>query len=208
MRGMLGPFVAGVVARVVVVAVLPLPWAAPAALASGAAGTGAAPNEPAQMTLGDAVAVLAEEQALGEQGALLLDRFGRADVATYAQGVMLYAEAQGAFNGFIEKLKLELTGGSTPGASTAYRQALDRAAGKRQAFIDFVRTAVIAKRPEHEKGGLLSVGKEAGALISALTDSGVKIWEAYRKAGDAQRDAIRAELDAQRWPSFERATGG
>lgn len=162
---------------------------------------------PQVMTLDDAVAVLAEERSRGETGVSLLNQFVKSDPGTYAQGQLLYGDARAAFDGLIERLKLQLTQDSAPNLSSQFADALNKAVGKSQAFADFTRNAVLAHQPEGTRGSGIPYGFtiNPAELIKELTDSGIRIWTEYHSASAARRDAIRSQIDAQRWPPFTRA---
>jgi hypothetical protein len=38
--------------------------------------------------------------------------------------------------------------------------------------------------------------------LKAITDAGLAIWDAFRKAGKERREAMLSEIDRLRWHSF------
>lgn len=166
-----------------------------------------AQTRPQVMSLDDAVAVLAEERSRGETGVSLLNQFVKGDPGAYARGQLLYGDARAAFDGLIERLKLQLTLDSAPNLSSQFADALNKAAGKSQAFADFTRNAVLEHQPEGARGDGIPIGFSVNPaeLIKELTDSGIRIWTEYHSASTAHREAIRSQIDAQRWPTFTRA---
>jgi hypothetical protein len=159
----------------------------------------AAPQE--APTLSDAVGVLAKEQSAAEQYAVILATVGRKDVASYVRGIQLYADAKAEFDGLIAELKIDLIDGRDPAKSQKFAAAMQAAAKSRIAFTDFVSDDVVGKQTG-AKPGLMDVVKVVPELVTALTDAGLKIWNAYTSASKERRDAILSEIDHLRWRAF------
>lgn len=155
----------------------------------------------AAQTHGDIVRVLAEEKTLGETMVPLLNQYAQNNQAVYVQGIVKYAEAKAKFDGLIEQLKADLQAGRNPGQSPQFQQALQQASEKRQALSAFV-TKQLAHPTGNTKGS--PVIAAAAELIPAMTEAAVTIWHEFRDAQTVQQDAIRQQLDAQKWLPFER----
>jgi len=176
---------------------------ASAALVCGAillsrAGFGAADSEPA---LSEAVGVLEKERSAAEQYAVILARVGRKDVDAYVRGIQLYADAKSDSDGLISQLRFDLIDGRDPTNSAKFAAAMQAAAKSRIAFTNFVTDEVVGKTTG-AKPGLIDVVKVVPDLVTAITDAGLKIWNAYGAAGKERRAAILNEIDHLRWKSF------
>ena len=169
---------------------------ASAALVCGAtllsrAGFGAADSAP---SLSDAVGVLEKERSAAEQYAVILATVGRKNVDAYVRGIKLYADAKSDFDGLISQLRFDLIDGRDPTRSAKFATALQAAAKSRIAFTNFVTDEVVGKTAG-AKPGLIDVVKVVPDLVTAITDAGVKIWDAYGKASKERRDTILAEIE-------------
>ena len=147
------------------------------------------------------MAVLEKERSAAEQYAVVLATVGRKDIDRYVRGIQLYADAKAEFDGLIAALRIDLIEGNNPAKSQRFATALQGAAKKRIAFTDFVSDEVVGK-VEGARPGLLDVVKVVPDLVKAITDAGLAIWDAFRKASKERRDAILAEIDRLRWRSF------
>ena len=144
--------------------------------------------------------VLEKERSAAEQYAVILATVGRKDIDLYVRGIQLYADAKAEFDGLIAALRFDLIEGTTR-ESQKFATALQGAAEKRIAFTNFVSDEVVGKA-EGTRPGLLDVVKVVPDLVKAITDAGLAIWDAFRKANKERRDAILAEIDHLRWRSF------
>jgi hypothetical protein len=152
-------------------------------------------------TFSDSVAVLEKERSAAEQYAVILATVGRKDLERYVRGIQLYADAKADFDGLISALRIDLIAGNNPAESRMFAAALQAAAEKRIAFTNFVSDEVVGKI-EGARPGLLDVVKVVPDLVKAITDAGLAIWDAFRKAGKEQREAMLSEIDRLRWRSF------
>jgi hypothetical protein len=152
-------------------------------------------------SLSDAVGVLEKERSAAEQYAVILATVGRKNVDAYVRGIQLYADAKSDFDGLTSQLRFDLIEGHDPTKSPKFASALEAAAKSRIAFTNFVSDEVVGKI-EGAKPGLIDVVKVVPELVTAVTDAGLKIWDAYRNAGKERRDAILGEIDRLRWKSF------
>jgi hypothetical protein len=152
-------------------------------------------------TFSDAVAVLERERSAAEQYAVILATVGRKDLERYVRGIQLYADAKSDFDGLIAALRFDLVAGNNPAQSQKFAKALEAAAEKRIAFTNFVSDQVVGKI-EGARPGLLDVVKVVPELVKAITDAGLAIWDAFRKAGKERREAMLSEIDRLRWRSF------
>ncbi len=153
------------------------------------------------LTFTDAIAVLEKERSAAEQYAVILATVGRKDVERYVRGIQLYADAKSDFDGLIAALRFDLIAGNNPAQSQNFAKALQAAAEKRIAFTNFVSDEVVGKI-EGARPGLLDVVKVVPDLVKAITDAGLAIWDAFRKAGKERREAMLSEIDRLRWRSF------
>jgi hypothetical protein len=158
--------------------------------------------------LAEATGYLKKEQSLAESYAGLLKGFGRQDIATYARGIQLYAEAKAEFDGLIEQILAALRQGESPDTSAAFQQKLEKAAKQRVAFTDFIGQEVLSKVPEGTKSlaAILKIPGVIGGvteLASALKDAGRAIWQGYRQSSEQERAAIVSQLETLRWKPFE-----
>ena len=55
---------------------------------------------------------------------------------------------------------------------------------------------------EGDKAVLPVVIAAVPALVKALSDAGISIWNEYRTAGKQRRDEIRDQLDHLKWHAF------
>jgi hypothetical protein len=147
------------------------------------ANAAAADNPP---SLADAVGVLEKERSAAEQYAVILATVGKKNVDNYARGIQLYADAKSNFDGLISQLRFDLIEGHDPTKSAKFAVALDSAVGK----------------TEGAKPGLIDVVKVVPELVTAITDAGLKIWDAYSSASKERRGAILGEIDRLRWRAF------
>lgn len=152
-------------------------------------------------SLSEAVGVLEKERSAGEQYAVILATVGRKNVDAYVRGIQLYADAKSNFDGLISQLRFDLIDGSDPTKSAKFSAAPDAAAKSRIAFTNFVSDEVVGKT-EGAKPGLIDVGKVLADVVTAITDAGLKIWDAYHNASKERREAILNEIDHLRWKSF------
>lgn len=152
-------------------------------------------------SLSDAVGVLAKEQSAAEQYAVILATVGRKNIDAYVRGIQLYADAKAEFDGLIAQLRLDLIEGHDPTKSPKFAAALEAAARSRVAFTNFV-TDEVVRKTEGAKPGLIDVVKVVPDLVTAITDAGLKIWNAYSTASRERREAILSEIDHLRWRSF------
>jgi hypothetical protein len=158
-------------------------------------------GQSAPMSLSEAVGVLEHERSAAEQYAVMLDRFGKADISRYVQGISRYAEAKADFDGLIEALKTELIQHHDPMRSPNFPAALQAAAEKRIAFTAFVADEVVGDK-EGSRSLLYDVIRVVPDLIKKLTESGISIWHEFRDAGQARRDQILDQLDHLKWKAF------
>jgi hypothetical protein len=152
------------------------------------------------MALADAVQVLAREQSVAEQYAVILDRLGRNDPSRYVQGIVRYTDAKADFDGLIEALKTDLIEDRDLASSAKFADALHAAAEKRVAFTAFVTNEIVGANAGAR--GSLPIVPGLPDLITGLTKAGISIWREYRAAGKEKRDEIRDELDHLKWKSF------
>jgi len=162
-----------------------------------------APAAPALAQIdGEGIRVLGREKSLAEQFLVLLNDFGRKDVAQYAQGITLYAQAKADFDGLISELEHTLDQSQPPDQSAEFRAALEEAVRKRVAFTDYI-TGTVLVQTDGTRSGIGDYIKVVPDLVKALTDAGISIWREFHANGEAKRKELRQELETLRWPPFK-----
>ena len=151
-----------------------------------------------------AVDRLAYEKTLAEGCVSLLKTFAARDPMARVQGQRIYARAQADVDGLIELLKADLAGDRSPAAVPEIRYRLETVPRQRQALCELVDAAVgtaARARPERSRAvELLAAGTADTAR--ALLDAAVRIWRAYRHAGDADRARIISAMEGTRWRDY------
>ena len=159
---------------------------------------GAQQTEPE--TLSDAIRLFAHEKSAAEQYGVILVTVGKDNVGLYVRGIRLYADAKAEFDGLISELRFDLQNGQDPAKSAKFNAALQAAAEKRVAFTSFV-SDQIDKLPG-ARPGLPDVIQAVPELVTATTNAGISIWNAFHQARKESRDAILNELDHLEWRPF------
>ncbi len=118
----------------------------------------------------------------------------------------LYAEAQGAFNGWIDRLLYDLRRGQELDASQDYQNTLKKAAEKSDAFVQNVQALFLGE--EHRGGG--GIGTFVSIFLKPLTDTGIAIWHEVKDhlaTRHDQEEKVLAEVKAQliplKWRNFD-----
>jgi hypothetical protein len=174
------------------------------AAALSAAFCGSPRAQPAQPpsagTVSEAIGLLAHEKSAAEQYAVILSTIAKNDTVLYLRGFKLYADAKSDFDELLAELRFDLQSGQDPARSAKFDEALKGAAEKRVAFTAFVSGEV--DRLQGARPGLPDVIKAVPELVTAISDAGLKIWNAYHGANKERRDAIMNELERLEWRSF------
>ena len=142
----------------------------------------------------DGIRLIAEQRSKAGDWARILQREWSKTTPAYRQGEALYIDARAAFNGWIEQLKLDLQAGRRLDQSSQYQQTLQRAVDKSEAFIRHV--------SEHRSSYHVAAFPIAD-LIVGLTDAGIKVWQEWQRADQAQQERLKRELDGQKWRPFD-----
>jgi len=156
----------------------------------------------------EAIGFLAKEQSLAQSYVSILNEFGKDDLKNYAEGIRLYADAKGEFDGLIEQLKYNLKAGKALDDSSDYQSVLKNAADQRVAFTSFVTDKIISDDPERKNPLALAAIAVAPELIDALTKVGKTIWQEYRNVGKERKQEILDQLDTLKWKAFHEIAGG
>jgi hypothetical protein len=157
----------------------------------------------------EAFRVLAREQSLAESYVVLMEAVGKEDVRHYAEGIRLYAGAKAEFDGLIEQMKQDIIQRVPFDDSEKFQAVLHTAVERRLAFTRHVDKIVETLPPGTRPGIADYLVGGAAELISAITDAGKAIWEAYWTVQEAEREdretrrkETLAQLDALKWKPF------
>ena len=150
--------------------------------------------------------VLGQEQSIGESYARFLHEQGRADAGTYAQGILLYAQAKAAFDGLIEETKSCLTEGIELTEVEGLEKRIEAAVNQRAELTDYVTEKVVGDT-RGTKFGLGDLLKPA-ELLKELINGLQVLWQEYRAVQDTRRTELRQQLDALKWKPFHELTSG
>lgn len=152
--------------------------------------------EPPPLAWPEAIARLAAERtraiACAAQAKTLLDDLGGLAAA--------YGEAKAEMDGIIAGLSVALAEGRKPKALDDLPQRMEAAVTKRETFC----RSVAERMPPPPPGtrSVLSDVLGLGKLVKELVEAGLSIWQRIDDADKLRRDAIRAQLEATRWPEF------
>lgn len=146
----------------------------------------------------NAVASLAQHRSLAEQDVAMLKAYQPHD----PQGRLLYAQAKAASDGFISGLEAGIDAGGGGRLTPALNQQLNEVASRSRDFEDHVHSVLSDSIRPGDKSAWDLLLPNLDKLIKSLTDSGLAIFEAASKAGDARRHEMRARLEQERWRDF------
>ena len=151
-----------------------------------------------------AVDRLAQERALAEGCAEILKAFGDSAPMARVQGQRLYARARADADGLITLLTVDLAGERSPAEIPELRQRLEAVIEQRRALCRHVDAAIrtAARQPVERTRAADLLAEGSGAGASSLIEAAVQIWQAYRRADQARREAIIAALEAARWRAY------
>ena len=126
------------------------------------------------------------------------------------QGQRIYARASADVDGLIGLLKTDLAGDRSPAAIPELVYRLESVPRQRQALCRHVDAAVgSAVRERAERSGDIELLAEGVADSGAsLLDAAVELWQAYRGAGDAERERILAAIEGMRWREYAEISRG
>lgn len=154
-------------------------------------------NPPISQPTIEGIGVAAESKSKGEQWAGKAKKDFAVNTGEYQKVNALYIDAKAAFDGWIVQLKIGLTAGGNINDSDAYKNALQKASEKADAFFKYV-TALYEKDVK-----IKATPAIIAAILPSLTDAGIKIWQEYTRAEEVRRKEIKKELDNLKWQSFE-----
>jgi hypothetical protein len=169
-------------------------------MAASVLGFAARAQQTAPETLSDAIRFFGHEKSAAEQYGVILFTLAKDNPGLYVRGVKLYADAKAEFDGLIAELQFDLQSGEEPVKSAKFNEALKEAAEKRVAFTSFV-SAEIDKLPG-SRSGLPDVIQAVPELVTAITNAGISIWNAFRQSRKENRDTILSELKHLEWLPF------
>lgn len=143
--------------------------------------------------ISDGIQKIAEARSKCEQwGSIVKKDFSR-DSKEHQKTNALYINAKAAFDGWIDRLKFDLTADADITNSDTYKKALEEASEKSNAFVKYVTEL-------HQSTKTKSFIAE---VLPSLSDAGIKVWQEYRKAKEEQRKEIKKELDNLKWKEFD-----
>jgi hypothetical protein len=151
-----------------------------------------------------AVDRLAREKALAQGCVSLLEAFADRDPMQRVQGQRIYARAKADVDGLIALLTADLAGDRSPAAIPDLSYRLQSVPRQRQALCEHANAAVgsaIRQRPQRSPAVELLAEGVAGNAIP-LSDAAVQIWQAYRRAGDPERERIISAIEGTRWRDY------
>lgn len=157
-----------------------------------------------------AVDRLAYEKSLAEGCASLLEAFADRDPMQRVQGQRIYARARADVDGLIALLQADLAGDRSPAAVPELAYRLESVPKQRQALCSHLDAAVgsaIRERPERS-GDIELLAEGVADSGASLLDGAVELWEAYRGAGDAERERILAAIEGTRWREYAEVSRG
>jgi hypothetical protein len=163
-------------------------------LLSGSATAGAElPSELAQ-----GVAILSEYKSSAEQHARIL--IGLADAhditrENYRMGQSLYAEAKGAFDGWIDQLIFKVQSPNMRGLSNQYAMMQEKAQGKGDAFITFVRRQFLGRRGD--------TADAMKSVFASMKEVGQSIWNGVTQVSAPDRILVMERLQGYKWSPFQ-----
>lgn len=143
--------------------------------------------------IGKSVEKIAEQKSKAEQYASEIIRLHSEKKLldqNYNRARVLYINAKGAFDGWLERLQLALEQGESLD-SPDYETSLKNAADKGTQFISFAEGIISASQ---ERGGVAVFD-----ILSALKDGGIEIWKEYRASDQKRKEALLKRLDALKW---------
>jgi hypothetical protein len=162
---------------------------------------GAQPTQPPSVgTLSEAIGTLKHEKDAAEQYAVILSTVAKNDTVLYLRGFKLFADAKSDFEGLIAELRFDLVNGQDLATSAKFNEALKGAAEERVAFTSFVSGEI--DKLQGARPGLPDVIKAVPELVTAISDAGLKIWNAYHDANKERRETIMSELQHLELRSF------
>ena len=143
---------------------------------------------------------------MGESYARFLHEHGRDKAGTYAQGILLYAQAKAAFDGIIEEAKGYLTEGVMLADVEGLEDRIQAAVNRRTEFTDYVTEKVVGEMTgtKFAIGDLLKPAELLKELVNGLR----ALWQEYRGVQDTRRKELWQQLDALKWRAFDNLISG
>ena len=109
-----------------------------------------------------------------------------------------YGEAKAEIDGVVAGLAAALAEGRKPAALRDLESRLEAGFAKREAFC----RQVLDRTPPAAAGERGIIGDLVGAALEPLIEAIAAIWQRADDNDRLRRDAIRAQLEATRWPDF------
>jgi hypothetical protein len=147
---------------------------------------------------------LAHEKTLAEGCVSALETCAERDPMRRVQAQRIYARARADVDGLIALLVADLPGDRSPAAIPELVHRLESVPKQRQALCRSVQAAVGG-----DLGASCERSRAAGPLAENVTgqamplsDAAVRIWQAYRRAGELERERIIAAIEGTRWRDY------
>ncbi|MCL4457357.1 MAG: hypothetical protein M1406_08175 [Nitrospirae bacterium] len=144
--------------------------------------------------ISDAIGTISEKKSLCEGMASKVKKDFTRDTKEYQKTNTLYIEAKAAFDGWIDRLKFDLTADIDINNAATYKESLNKASEKGDIFLKYVDSLTSEKTKS-----IVAVT----SILPSLTDAGIKIWENYRIAAKEKREEIKKGLDSLKWKAFD-----
>ena len=154
------------------------------------------------------IQILSEQRDKAEtQISLLQGMLADQDISQkeFRIGKAKYGEAQGAFNGWIDRLLYDLRQGKEFSSSQDYQLALDNAAAKGDAFIEYVQQLLLGE----SRNPAVVVGV-VSALLPLLTEAATAFWDGWKEYNqteqerkDKQFQSLKTQLEPLKWRKFD-----
>ena len=162
-------------------------------LCSLPASSAEAQKTPASASIG--VQELSKLKSEAEQLTKRLKRTYGNDSREIKHAENLYIPAKSSIDGWISRVEFDLDRGGKLD-DQEYLTALNEAKSKGQAYADYVNGL-------YSQGALGSAVEAIGTGLKSLADIALNIRKEWQAENDEQRKRLKADLDAQRWQSFD-----
>ena len=147
---------------------------------------------------------VAHEKTLAEGCVSLLETCADRDPMQRVQAQRIYARARADVDGMIALLKTDLADTRSTAAIPELVYRLESVPKQRHALCKSVQAAVggdTGASCERSRAAELLIEGIAGHEMP-LADAAVQIWQAYRRAGEPERERIVAAIEGTRWRDY------
>ncbi len=161
-----------------------------------------------EMVISQGIQLISEQRTKAEtQVSILKGLLVDQDITQkeYVTAKTKYSEAQGAFNGWIDRLLYDLRKEQELESSKGYQDTLKEAAEKGDVFVQYVQKLFLGEQPRGE-----GTGPFVSLFLKPITDAGIAIWHEvrdYLNIKHHQKENVLADVKAQllplKWRDFE-----